>query len=321
MPTVPSQIQIRIMLQTRKKVESYSGPSPAELIQSLYDNRVCSYWLDVYWTYELCHGRYILQYHDDREIIRKARSEYYLGNFQREQSKLDDKNFDELNPPKRKIDNKEQPYYPVNYRQGTVCDLTGKPRKTTVLYGCNQDAKDQIYSFTETASCTYEMIVLTKRLCSHPSFQPLPDTDNEIVCYSKDTHKEYAKPERLVQLEKESETAFEREYMSAFPPVQHPANADPAEEDDDDEDDEDDDLDVRVILSKKSSSPKSSVQKTTTPEKPAIDRDTLLEENRYLLSGRHCLYGGGTGWWKYEFCYGKSVSIAFQDHFQPNEIV
>lgn len=42
-----------------------------------------------------------------------------------------------MNPPKRKIDNKVQPYYPVTYRQGTVCDLTGKPRSTTVIYACN----------------------------------------------------------------------------------------------------------------------------------------------------------------------------------------
>lgn len=69
-------------------MQSYVGPSPAELIQSLYDNRVCSYWLDVYWTYELCHGRYIMQYHDNRETQRNARSEYYLGNYGREQSKL-----------------------------------------------------------------------------------------------------------------------------------------------------------------------------------------------------------------------------------------
>ncbi|VDO08509.1 unnamed protein product, partial [Brugia timori] len=76
-----------IPIENKQSVHSYVGPSPAELIQSLYDNRVCSYWLDVYWTYELCHGRYIMQYHDNREQ-RSIRSEYYLGNYGREQSRL-----------------------------------------------------------------------------------------------------------------------------------------------------------------------------------------------------------------------------------------
>lgn len=73
-----------------------------------------------------------------------------------------------------------------------------------------QDARDQIYSFAETSSCTYEMVVFTKQLCSHPSFRPLPTIDHEIVCYSKDPHKEYPKPKQLLQLERESETTMER---------------------------------------------------------------------------------------------------------------
>lgn len=67
----------------------YRGPSPNELLQSLYTEFVCSYWLDLYWTYELCHGRYILQYHNDgKEIVKSPRSEFYLGYFRREASKL-----------------------------------------------------------------------------------------------------------------------------------------------------------------------------------------------------------------------------------------
>ncbi|CAG9538648.1 unnamed protein product [Cercopithifilaria johnstoni] len=303
--------------QGEQTVESYVGPSPAELIQSLYNNRVCSYWLDVYWTYELCHGRYIMQYHDNRETQRNARSEYYLGNYGREQSKLDDKNFDEMNPPKRKIDNKVQPYYPVTYRQGTVCDLTGKPRSTVVIYACDLDARDQIYSFAETASCTYEMIVFTKQLCSHPSFRPLPTIDHEIVCYSRDPHKEYPKPKQLLQLEKESETTLEREYKSTLQLEKPPVNVDINEEDEESED-YGDQLDTTIIIAKqappKSDSPQH-VSSTIPTENAMIDVDSLLQENRYLLNGKHCLYGGGMGWWKYEFCFGKSV-IQFHDNPQ-----
>uniref|UniRef100_A0A915PUF4 Endoplasmic reticulum lectin 1 n=1 Tax=Setaria digitata TaxID=48799 RepID=A0A915PUF4_9BILA len=309
-----------IPAQSKETLQSYVGPSPAELIQTLYDNRVCSYWLDVYWTYELCHGRYVMQYHDNREMQRNSRSEYYLGNYGREQSKLDDKNFDELNPPKRKIDNKEQPYYPVTYRQGTVCDLTGKPRNTVVIYVCEPDAKDQIYSFAETASCTYEMVVFTKQLCSHPSFRPLPAVDHEIVCYSKDPHKEFAKPEQLLQLEKESEAALEREYKSTLQLEKPSANIDINRNEE--MEDYDDDLDTTVIMPKQTSR-KSDVLKhapsAISTEKPMTDINSLLEENRYLLNGKHCLYGGGLGWWKYEFCFGKSV-IQFHDSAQGDRV-
>ncbi|MCP9260481.1 hypothetical protein DINM_003511 [Dirofilaria immitis] len=309
-----------IPTQSKQEVQSYVGPSPAELIQLLYDNRVCSYWLDIYWTYELCHGRYIMQYHDNKETQRNTRSEYYLGNYGREQSKLDDKNFDEMNPPKRKIDSKEQAYYPVTYRQGTVCDLTGKPRNTIVIYACDPNANDQIYSFAEIASCTYEMIVFTKQLCSHPSFRPLPTVDHEIVCYSKDSYKEYPKPKQLLQLEKESATTLEREYKSTLLQLEKPSVHINEEDNEEDEEKEDyaDELDTTIIMAKQAppmSDNSQHMSPTIPAEKPVTDINGLLQENRYLLNGKHCLYGGGMGWWKYEFCFGKSV-IQFHDNSQ-----
>jgi len=38
------------------------------------------------------------------------------------------------------------------------------------------------------------------------------------------------------------------------------------------------------------------------PLKPLMDPEVV----RQFLAGDYCLYGG-TGWWKYEFCYGKKV--------------
>jgi len=37
------------------------------------------YQLESYWTYELCHGRYIRQYHEEREGKKVKLQEYYLG--------------------------------------------------------------------------------------------------------------------------------------------------------------------------------------------------------------------------------------------------
>jgi hypothetical protein len=41
----------------------------------------------------------------------------------------------------------------------------------------------------------------------------------------------------------------------------------------------------------------------TPPQSSNNDNRQFLEE---FLSGRHCLTGG-TGWWKYELCYGKHI--------------
>ncbi|VDN08158.1 unnamed protein product [Thelazia callipaeda] len=307
-----------IFTKTKKDDKTYTGLSPAQLIQSLYDNRICSYWLDLYWTYELCHGRYIMQFHEDREA-RNARTEYYLGNYGREQSKLDEKSFDEFNPPRHKINYEDHSYYPVTYRQGTVCDLTGKPRTTTVMYMCKLDAKDQIYSFSETASCTYEMVVHTKHLCSHPSFQPLPTDDHEIVCYSKDPFQENAKPKQLLISEKEDQTALEKEYRSSLQ-LKVPASniyfkkSRHIDDIDDENDERGSNLDTSVTAHKqKFSSLEDEQNGYSIASSSKVDPDQLLEETRYLLSGKQCLYSRGTGWWKYEFCFGKSI-IQFHDN-------
>ena len=70
-----------------------------------------------------------------------------------------------------KVDGLELPYYSVNMSDGTVCDLTGKPRKSHVMYICQPDGRGEIYLLKETSSCEYDIIVLTSVLCSNPSFK------------------------------------------------------------------------------------------------------------------------------------------------------
>jgi endoplasmic reticulum lectin 1 len=45
---------------------------------------------------------------------------------------------------------------------------------------------------------------------------------------------------------------------------------------------------------------------STTNPVPAVEDENDVEFLKGFLSGRDCLTGG-TGWWKYEFCYGKHV--------------
>ena len=97
----------------------------------------------------------------------------FLGQYMADAVAQDEEGFDEMNPPKRKIvDETLLPYYPVKYIQGTVCDITNKPRVTTVHYVCMTDAKNQIFSFEEVSSCEYEIVVLTPKLCTHPAYKP-----------------------------------------------------------------------------------------------------------------------------------------------------
>lgn len=45
----------------------YSGPTALELLAPLFTQTACSYRVESYWTYKLCHGRYVQQYHEERE--------------------------------------------------------------------------------------------------------------------------------------------------------------------------------------------------------------------------------------------------------------
>jgi len=63
------------------------------------------------------------------------------------------------------------PFFEVIYTDGTVCDLTGKARRTSVLYICHELGRGEIYELKETSSCEYEVIILTELLCMHPVYR------------------------------------------------------------------------------------------------------------------------------------------------------
>uniref|UniRef100_A0A8C6VBS4 Endoplasmic reticulum lectin n=1 Tax=Naja naja TaxID=35670 RepID=A0A8C6VBS4_NAJNA len=70
--------------------KDYKGPSPAELLDPLFKQSSCSYRIESYWTYEVCHGKHIRQYHEEKETGQKINiQEYYLGNTLRKSPPLD----------------------------------------------------------------------------------------------------------------------------------------------------------------------------------------------------------------------------------------
>ncbi|KAK6011726.1 glucosidase II beta subunit-like protein, partial [Ostertagia ostertagi] len=210
------------------------------------------------------------------------------------------------NPPKRVIDGEEYAYYPVLYSQGTTCDITGKPRTTTVMYICVESARNQIHSLSEVSSCNYEVIVLTYALCSHPSYKRKVKENQEIVCYS--THDtEHAKPTSLLAMEDHHQSTFKREYSlgpeKPAADIEHIERVEKAIEQ------------MQQQFENKEKTLKLAGQKKYQGVDTLANNRLIVEDtvNR-ILSGRECIYGGD-GWWRYEFCYGRSV---LQYHQEPN---
>ena len=46
---------------TKERSQVYDGPSPLNILNQLFQKGSCSYRIESYWTYEVCHGKYIRQ--------------------------------------------------------------------------------------------------------------------------------------------------------------------------------------------------------------------------------------------------------------------
>ena len=47
--------------------DGYEGQTALALLEPLFVSQSCAYRLEHYWTYELCHGRFLRQYHEERD--------------------------------------------------------------------------------------------------------------------------------------------------------------------------------------------------------------------------------------------------------------
>ncbi|CAH2991090.1 unnamed protein product [Chilo suppressalis] len=298
-------------LQTKESIsiEDYDGPSPINLLKPLFAQKICSYRLESYWSYEVCHGRYIRQYHDERDGKQVKTQQYYLGYWSPEkQLKLEADMKDQLEtkekPKTTKVDGLTLPYVKMEMDEGSVCDLSGKPRMTRVLYVCYAHGKHEVYSFKETATCEYEIIILSPLLCEHPQFKPKDVSENAIDCFSiGDTPK---KPRNLLKMEVDS-LKFHHQTIKYMNSDKEPKDVFAVLKVE--KIDKDGETHLKFELHPltedeelaEEPSNAQAVEKPTTP--PVIVDDSPV---RAFLNGENCLHGG-TGWWKYEFCYGKDV--------------
>lgn len=157
-----------------------------QLLTRLFVQSQCAYRLEHYWTYELCHGKYLRQYHEERDGKNIKTTEYYLGHYSKEKhdERQKDINEEELangktkKPMKKKIEAINMPFFELVMTDGTTCDLNGLPRTTRVHYVCYPTGKHEIYSLKEASTCEYEVVVLSSLLCSHPDYRP--EESNEL---------------------------------------------------------------------------------------------------------------------------------------------
>ncbi|KAF4016298.1 hypothetical protein G4228_007536 [Cervus hanglu yarkandensis] len=165
--------------------KDYKGPNPRELLEPLFKQSSCSYRIESYWTYEVCHGKHIRQYHEEKESGQSVLYSFF---------KI----------PTKNIEGQMTPYYPVGMGNGTPCSLKqNRPRSSTVMYICHPESKHEILSVAEVTTCEYEVVILTPLLCNHPKYRFRASPVNDIFCQSLPGSP--FKPLTLRQLEQQEE--------------------------------------------------------------------------------------------------------------------
>ncbi|XP_075592135.1 endoplasmic reticulum lectin 1 isoform X2 [Dermatophagoides farinae] len=274
------------------------------LLKPLFTKKICSYRPENYWKYEICHGKYIRQFHEDPGI-KGSIQEYYLGTFDMDDfakyEKIYEQMDDSLKLPMINIEDMQLPYIEVNMTGGTLCDLSNKKRFTRVLYVCNEIGKHELYSIKETTTCEYEVIVLSSLLCLSPKFKLKKSIENNINCHvmDKNTNK-VPKGFELGDIELEMKTQKSKVKQNIG----------------------DSFLESKTILINTFDNGKE-VRINFIAETDDYDGSLLNSHSHIIakfLRGEYCLTGG-SGWWKYEFCYGKSVNQFHEEKGEKRMII
>ncbi|KAI1295468.1 Endoplasmic reticulum lectin 1 [Halotydeus destructor] len=281
---------------------AFDGISPYQILKPLFTREVCSYRLEQYWTYELCHGRYVRQFHEESSLQKVKGQEYFLGKYDLTKLSETESTFEAMleqikssgaNRPTIAVDGVQLPYIEFNFTDGTVCDLNGKPRTTRVRYVCNEDSKHELNTIKEIYSCEYEAVVFSPLICLHKDFKSNVGYENEINCYP--VGKSPAKPVGLSEIESSMRQKSKEDNMFDGKTIIIDAAEVSAKDAFG--------LDISILDDEGNKLKVKDVGKSpSAPAKPAYDAKIVKE----FLSGDLCLQGG-TGWWKYEYCHGDRV--------------
>ncbi|CAF0839133.1 unnamed protein product [Didymodactylos carnosus] len=307
------------------------------LLEALHSKKLCSYRMDTYWSYELCHGMHIRQYHEIKVAGKKSTpQEYFLGYYQfQKQDTISDADGKQIIKIYHKvIDGRNTPTLPVRYTDGTPCDInSNQPRETLVLYVCDDKGNNGILGFEEVSSCYYELIVASRWLCTLPAFTALETIRQSISCYPKENARQ--KPRNLRKLEYEKQQSWKKGGRTQFTITNMHGTTFIVSY----ELEEDADVDAiaeAVIKSASKSIPQLVQQEQAQAANTPLNQDGEHVEDTHVigtlgndvdkefiegfLSGRECL-PGGTGWWKYEICYGKHLIQFHEDGMHRTSVL
>ncbi|XP_034538065.1 endoplasmic reticulum lectin 1 isoform X2 [Notolabrus celidotus] len=287
--------------------KEYAGPSPGMLLDPLFKRSSCSYRIESYWTYEVCHGKHIRQYHEEKE----TGQEYFLGNMAQKSTSSEadkaeeteeEKSLDEMEVPSKNIEGQLTPYFSLEMGNGTPCGLKqNKARSSSVLYVCHPEAKHEILSVAEVTTCEYEVVVLTPLLCAHPKYRFKSSRVNAIFCQAMSGSPQ--RPQKLSMFNKEQEDQMKPPFRASVETTEEEVSP------------------VREEAFTSTHKPMMvGGQTQVTVGTTHISRLTDEQLIKDFLSGSYCLHGG-VGWWKYEFCYGKHVYQYHEEKDQGKNIV
>lgn len=162
----------------------------------------CLYYAAGWWSYSFCYMDQVRQFHAlvpgngvpaYPPLEDPATLSFVLGQFHhpsKEKDKEEEKDgvsSSRTNPTTAEVAAREtrgDSWYLVQYLEdGTICDLTNRPRKIEVQFHCHPQASDHIGWIKEVSTCSYLMVIYTPRLCNDEAFQPQRvDKANDIAC-------------------------------------------------------------------------------------------------------------------------------------------
>ncbi|XP_010541931.1 PREDICTED: protein OS-9 homolog [Tarenaya hassleriana] len=164
-----------VIMETEKPVKL---KTPDELLQPLSDK--CLLRQEGWWSYEFCHLRSVRQLHieDDNKVVQ----EFILGNFDADATAAFNENLPEASTMKDpRSSDASLRYHSHLFTNGTICDLTGKPREIEVRFVC-AETRAMVTSMTELSTCKYALTVQCPTLCKHPLFQQEKPVWHTIHC-------------------------------------------------------------------------------------------------------------------------------------------
>jgi protein OS-9 len=150
--------------------------APSPTIEALFTplRHSCIYRIEAWWTYEICYSKSVSQFHQQGSE-RVAFSQLGVA-----QDELPDED-----GARRKIytEEGERMAYFERYTNGTLCDITNKPREVEVEFFCSPSARPaMVYGIRESSTCNYVITVGTSLLCPHPEFRVEDKAEHPITC-------------------------------------------------------------------------------------------------------------------------------------------